>query len=62
MVNSSKDVKPLTSEELQSEDDKGGGVSLSPEDAPGHTLPASETGAESQSGRGGPVSPIIPPD
>ena len=57
-----KGVEPLSSEELQSEDDKGGGVLLTPADAPGHTLPASETGAEPQGGASSTGTPIIPPD
>ena len=50
------------SEPLQSEDDRGGGVTLTPEDASGHTLPESESGAEPQGGRRGGATPIMPPD
>ena len=54
--------EPPSSDALQSEDDKGGGVTLTPDRAPGHTLPASETGAEPQGGAGNAGFPIIPPD
>jgi hypothetical protein len=53
-------VDRKTAEPMQSEDDKGGGVSLSGDDAPGHSLPESESGAASASPL--PPPPQMPPD
>ncbi len=58
------DKGPLSSAELEG-DARRAGASLHPEDAPGHTLPASESQAEPDESGQGP-SPIagtmLPPD
>ncbi len=58
---------PLSSEALKRDEWRGGSTELKPEDAPGHTLPASESGAAAGDGSGGEkpnriAGTMLPPD
>ncbi len=54
---------PLKAEAEKREEWRGGGTSLRPDDAPGHTLPESESdGGSDAAPEGGALGTVLPPD
>ena len=66
MDDGEKDEGPLSSEALKRHEWRGGGTSLKPDDAPGHTLPESESEGAAEDGSQGQPAPLagtmLPPD
>ena len=59
----SQDDNPLKAEAEKRQEWRGDGAKLAAEDAPGHTLPASEDGgADGGGGTSAPMRTISPPD